>query len=59
MLPNENLLAIPVGPTEIMVDKFLPYVNSITQLTQELWPMLVFLFVAGFIALKRFRQTLD
>ena len=33
--------------------------NSITQLTQELWPMLAFLFVAGFIALKRYRQTLD
>lgn len=33
--------------------------NSIAQLTQELWPMLAFLFVAGFIALKRYRQTLD
>lgn len=33
--------------------------NSVTQLTQELWPMLAFLFVAGFIALKRYRQTLD
>ncbi|MBC3872103.1 ABC transporter permease [Undibacterium flavidum] len=33
--------------------------NSVAQLTQELWPMLVFLFVAGFIALKRYRQTLD
>jgi len=33
--------------------------NSITQLTQELWPMLAFLFVAGIIALKRYRQTLD
>lgn len=33
--------------------------NSVDQLAQELWPMLVFLFVAGFIALKRYRQTLD
>ncbi|MFC0351411.1 ABC transporter permease [Undibacterium danionis] len=33
--------------------------NSIAQLTQELWPMLAFLFFAGFIALKRYRQTLD
>jgi ABC-2 type transport system permease protein len=33
--------------------------NSVSQLTQELWPMLAFLFVAGFIALKRYRQTLD
>jgi ABC-2 type transport system permease protein len=33
--------------------------NSITQLPQALWPMLAFLFVAGFIALKRYRQTLD
>lgn len=33
--------------------------NEVNQLTQELWPMLAFLFVAGFIALKRYRQTLD
>ena len=33
--------------------------NSVDQLAQELWPMLAFLFVAGFIALKRYRQTLD
>lgn len=33
--------------------------NQISQLTQELWPMLIFLFIAGFIALKRYRQTLD
>ncbi|MEI8030605.1 MAG: ABC transporter permease [Comamonadaceae bacterium] len=33
--------------------------NTATQLLPELWPMLVFLFVAGVIALKRYRQTLD
>jgi ABC-2 type transport system permease protein len=33
--------------------------NSIIQLIQELWPMLAFLFVAGFVAVKRYRQTLD
>ena len=33
--------------------------NSMTQLSQELWPMLAFLLVAGFVALKRYRQTLD
>ncbi len=33
--------------------------NSVAQLTQELWPMLLFLLVAGAIALKRYRQTLD
>lgn len=33
--------------------------NSMSQLSQELWPMLAFLLVAGFIALKRYRQTLD
>lgn len=33
--------------------------NSMSQLAQELWPMLAFLLVAGFIALKRYRQTLD
>jgi ABC-2 type transport system permease protein len=25
----------------------------------ELWPLLAFLFVAGVVALKRYRQTLD
>jgi ABC-2 type transport system permease protein len=29
------------------------------QLLPELWPLLAFLFVAGVIALKRYRQTLD
>jgi ABC-2 type transport system permease protein len=33
--------------------------NTATQLLPELWPMLLFLFVAGVIALKRYRQTLD
>lgn len=33
--------------------------NSMSHLAQELWPMLAFLLVAGFIALKRYRQTLD
>lgn len=33
--------------------------NSLPQIAQELWPMLAFLFVAGFVALKRYRQTLD
>ncbi len=33
--------------------------NSASQLLPELWPMLLFLLVAGVIALKRYRQTLD
>lgn len=33
--------------------------NSFQQLVPELWPMLVFLLVAGTIALLRYRQTLD
>ncbi len=33
--------------------------NTMAQLSQELWPMLAFLLVAGFVALKRYRQTLD
>ncbi len=33
--------------------------NAVNQLYDELWPILAFLFVAGFIALKRYRQTLD
>jgi ABC-2 type transport system permease protein len=33
--------------------------NSLGQLWPELWPMLLFLLVAGFAALKRYRQTLD
>jgi ABC-2 type transport system permease protein len=33
--------------------------NDGAQLLGELWPMLVFLGVAGIIALKRYRQTLD
>lgn len=33
--------------------------NTAAQLPPELWPMLAFLFVAGVIALKRYRQTLD
>ena len=33
--------------------------NTASQLLPELWPMLAFLFVAGVIALKRYRQTLD
>jgi ABC-2 type transport system permease protein len=33
--------------------------NGLTQLLPELWPMLAFLAVAGVIALKRYRQTLD
>ncbi|ANH69091.1 ABC transporter permease [Mitsuaria sp. 7] len=33
--------------------------NSFGQLVPELWPMLVFLLVAGTIALLRYRQTLD
>ncbi len=33
--------------------------NTAAQLLPELWPMLAFLFVAGVIALKRYRQTLD
>ena len=33
--------------------------NAMALLWQELWPMLVFTLVAVFIALKRYRQTLD
>ena len=33
--------------------------NSAGQLWPELWPMLIFLLVAGAVALKRYRQTLD
>jgi ABC-2 type transport system permease protein len=33
--------------------------NTSAQLLPELWPMLAFLVVAGVIALKRYRQTLD
>ncbi|MDP1980634.1 ABC transporter permease [Undibacterium sp.] len=33
--------------------------NTADQLVPELWPMLVFLLLAGFVALKRYRQTLD
>jgi ABC-2 type transport system permease protein len=33
--------------------------NTAAQLLPELWPMLVFLLVAGALALKRYRQTID
>jgi ABC-2 type transport system permease protein len=33
--------------------------NGALQLLPELWPMLAFLAVAGVVALKRYRQTLD
>jgi ABC-2 type transport system permease protein len=33
--------------------------NDLVQVLPELWPMLAFLAVAGTIALKRYRQTLD
>ena len=33
--------------------------NSAVELLPELWPMLAFLAVAGAVALKRYRQTLD
>jgi ABC-2 type transport system permease protein len=33
--------------------------NTLPQLLQDLWPMLLFLLVAGVVALKRYRQTLD
>jgi ABC-2 type transport system permease protein len=33
--------------------------NDIAQVLPELWPMLAFLAVAGAVALKRYRQTLD
>ena len=33
--------------------------NDVAQTLPELWPMLLFLFVAGAVALKRYRQTLD
>jgi len=33
--------------------------NDAPQLVHELWPMLAFMAVAGAVALKRYRQTLD
>ena len=33
--------------------------NSAVVLLPELWPMLAFMAVAGFVALRRYRQTLD
>lgn len=33
--------------------------NTFAQLWPELWPMLVFLLIAGVVALRRYRQTLD
>jgi len=33
--------------------------NDAAQLLSDLWPMLAFLGVAGVVALKRYRQTLD
>jgi ABC-2 type transport system permease protein len=33
--------------------------NDLSQVLPELWPMLVFLFAAGAIALRRYRRTLD
>jgi ABC-2 type transport system permease protein len=33
--------------------------NGLPQVLPELWPMLAFLLVAGVVALKRYRQTLD
>lgn len=33
--------------------------NGAAELLPELWPMLAFLLVAGVVALKRYRQTLD
>jgi ABC-2 type transport system permease protein len=33
--------------------------NTIELLWADLWPMLAFMTVAGFVALKRYRQTLD
>ena len=33
--------------------------NHAGQLWPEVWPMLIFLLVAGFVALRRYRQTLD
>ncbi|MBT9499771.1 MAG: ABC transporter permease [Burkholderiaceae bacterium] len=33
--------------------------NEAAQLLPELWPMLLFLLLAGAVALKRYRQTLD
>ncbi len=33
--------------------------NDATRVMHELWPMLLFLFAAGVVALKRYKQTLD
>jgi len=33
--------------------------NGLPEILPELWPLLLFVFVAGTIALLRFRRTLD
>ena len=33
--------------------------NALPQIAPELWPMLAFMLVAGLVALKRYRQTVD
>ena len=33
--------------------------NEASQLLADLWPMLAFVLLAGVVALKRYRQTLD
>jgi ABC-2 type transport system permease protein len=33
--------------------------NGVTEVWPDIWPMVLFLFVAGFIAVRRFRKTLD
>jgi ABC-2 type transport system permease protein len=33
--------------------------NGLVEILPELWPIGLFMFVAGAVALKRYRQTLD
>jgi ABC-2 type transport system permease protein len=33
--------------------------NGLTEIWPEIWPMILFLFVVGTVAIRRFRKTLD
>jgi len=33
--------------------------NGVTEVWPDVWPMILFLFAAGFVAVRRFRKTLD
>ena len=45
-----------VGGIDRCVSEFIRVTDT---LLPDLWPMLLFLLVAGAVALKRYRQTLD